>query len=149
MTLIIPPSISGDHCRVYNSGALTIGTGAYTALTFNSERYDPNGMHDTGSNTSRITIPTTGYYSIGGNLAFAANAVGQRSIGIKVDGATFIGVQYGTPLSGAQWFFSIATAYYLTAGQYVEMHVYQNSGGDLATVAQSNWGMEFWCHRDG
>jgi hypothetical protein len=53
------PDIS---CRVYNSGNQTISNATWTDLTFDSELYDTDTMHDTSSNTNRITFTTAGVY---------------------------------------------------------------------------------------
>jgi len=48
----------------YNSSDLAFNTGAETALTMNTDAFDTDGYHDTGSNTSRLTVPTgkDGYF---------------------------------------------------------------------------------------
>lgn len=45
-------------CRVYHNTTQTVNAAATDAMLFNSEEHDSNAFHDTGSNTSRITIPT-------------------------------------------------------------------------------------------
>src|SRR5690348_1943275 len=45
-------------CKVYNAAVQSVGSGSEVALTFDSEEFDSDGFHDTGSNTSRLTIPS-------------------------------------------------------------------------------------------
>lgn len=49
------------RCMVYNNSAVTTPS---SPVTFDSDAYDPLAMHDTGSNTSRITVPATGDYEV-------------------------------------------------------------------------------------
>lgn len=52
--------------RLTGSAVQSISTGTDTTVTWNTETYDTDGFHDTGSNTDRITIPSglDGYYRI-------------------------------------------------------------------------------------
>lgn len=138
------------HCRVRNTANIShTSSGSYQALTFNSERVDVGSMHDTGSNTSRLTVPTGGggFYAIGGCIEFAANATGRRGIDIYLNGSTIIareecnnlGASPATPIS-------IATVYQLAAGDYVELRGLQASGGNLNMLATANYSPEFYAH---
>jgi hypothetical protein len=133
--------------RVYNSANLSIPTGANTALTFNSERQDsdPAGaIHDTGSNTSRLTCKTPGVYAIWANVQFAANATGQRNAQIVLNGATAIGLALDPSATASQdSYLIVSTPYLLAANDYVEVHVFQNSGGNLNVIASGNVSPEF------
>lgn len=135
-------------CKVYNSAAQSIANNTNTALTFNSEYWDNGGMHSTAVNTSRITIPASsgGKYWIGGNAEFVANATGTRWIGLQLNGSSFIARKQIPSNSGSyDTGLFVATMQSLSAGDYVELIVYQNSGGALnvtnATVAQHFWAM--------
>lgn len=60
-----PPTVS-----LYNTTDQALTGAQYNTLSFNSERWDTNGMHSTSSNTSRITIPSgwAGYYLFTANI---------------------------------------------------------------------------------
>lgn len=45
-------------CSLYNSGNITIPTGAEAAIALNSENFDTDAFHDTVTNNNRITIPS-------------------------------------------------------------------------------------------
>lgn len=45
-------------CRAYKSATQTVSSGNTDVVTFNSEDFDTDGFHDTGANTSRVTVPT-------------------------------------------------------------------------------------------
>src|SRR5512139_267514 len=85
-------------CRVYNNAAINIANDTVTALTFNSERFDTNGIHSTALNTGRLTCQTAGTYVITAHAAFAANATNRRQITIRLNGATIIADSY--PMTG-------------------------------------------------
>lgn len=122
-------------CNVENSAVQSIGTGAFAALTFDTEDSDPSNMHSTASNTSRVTIPSgkDGVYLLVGFTSFAANAVGVRSGYFKKNGATILGPQVNYANGGAGDGVSVHCSFItaLVATDYIEFFVYQNSGGNL------------------
>lgn len=134
-----------DYARVYNSGAQTLTTAVEAALTFDSERWDTNNFHDTGSNTERLTIPTAGFYIFGAECRFVSNATGRRSLTVKLNaGATPLAQAIANALNGATHHLSVVGGYYFSAGDYIVPYVYQNSGGNLDTVVAGNASPEFW-----
>jgi len=124
-------------CRVTNSGAQTITTATLTPITFDTEIFDPYGMHSTTSNTSRITVATPGYYMIEGLLSFNVSSGGRRVAYLKVNNATFIDanepdvVADGTAAPALK----VCTIYYMSSGNYVELIAYHTKGSDVSTVA--------------
>jgi len=49
---------------VKKSGTQTVTVGNSAAITFDSEAFDVENVHDTGSNTERLTAPTPGLYLV-------------------------------------------------------------------------------------
>jgi len=138
----------GIRARVYNSANIAITTATLTALTFNSERYDTDAFHSTVSNTSRLTIPFDGYYRVTGTIAWAANATGSRQARIVLNNTTILAlvlypVSHATEVSIMQ----VTADYFFTAGDYAELVVFQNSGGNLNVTAAGNYSPEFWIDR--
>lgn len=129
--------------RVYNNANISIPNNIATALTFNSERWDTDGIHSTVTNTGRMTCVTPALYAIFGHIQFAANATGIRSIFIRLNGTTIIGSQLNHQSSAAIAELSIATHYVLAVNDYVELMVYQNSGGSLNVNVVGNLSPEF------
>src|SRR5439155_11491480 len=66
------------RCSAYHSTTASIGTGAWTVLSLDSEDWDLGAFHSTSFNTSRLTVPVggAGSYLIRGKLRFAAAAGG-------------------------------------------------------------------------
>lgn len=133
--------------RVYNSTAFSVANTTFTAITFNSERYDIGACHSTSSNTSRLTVPSGGggVYIIGGCASFAANATGIRQLSIRVNGTTDIWAVSDTSVtaSGAANL-ALTTDYRLAAGDYVELVAYQSSGGNLNVSNAGSYSPEFF-----
>ena len=136
------------RCSVYSSAALSVPTGAstWTVVPFASETFDivqsgDSPSHDTATNNSRIYVRTSGKYEINGQLQIALNATGYRSVQVRLNaagsgtGGTQLAVNTVDASSAALVSLPIPTVEYdLTAGDYVEMFVQQNSGGSLNTV---------------
>ncbi len=133
--------------RVYNSADLSISDSAWTALTFDSETFDDGGLHSTASNTGRLTAPEAGLYAIGCVAAFATNTSGYRAIRIRKNGSATLAQWNQTPVSGTWTLLEGATLIKLSAGDYVEVEVYQNSGGSLAVKTTSDLTPLFWMAR--
>lgn len=135
-------------CRVYNNAGQNIATATFTALTFNSERYDTAGLHSTSSNTSRITIPTGGggIYHIGASVRFASNSTGARVVRIRRNGSGYIGVQEADASATGDHRMSLACDYFLFEGDYIEVMAFQSSGGVLSVDSESAMSPEFWVH---
>lgn len=138
------------RCRLFNSAAISIPTAVATALTFNTEVFDaaaPNNMHDTATNTSRITVPTggAGWYNITGSLEFAANATGYREIRVRLNGVTNIAIHNAMAVTVATIThrMSINVQYALNVGDYVELMALQTSGGALNVATNSDFSPSF------
>lgn len=140
-----PPS-----CRVFSSVAQSIpDAGGGTKLTFNSERVKTvASMHDNVTNNTRITIPVTGWYDIGANLAFAAgNDYSLLEIRLMVNNTFYIAqnaYQHNTISVAPKPL--VNTIYRLTATDFVEVQFYQdNTGGATRdTIVIGNYSPEFW-----
>ena len=117
--------------RVYNSANISIPNNTVTVLTFNSELLDTDNIHDTATNPSRLTCKTAGLYAIYGNAQFAAHATGARSVLIRLNGTTFI-AEAVAGSAGIVQSPPVSTQYPLEVGDYIELAVWQNSGGSLA-----------------
>lgn len=132
-------------CRVYNSAALSIPNSAGTDLTFNSERFDTQGLHSTSTNTNRITIPTGwgGLWLIGASVFFAGSATGTRQASIVLNGATALVIDAGDGDATGNGL-TPQCIYRLAAADYVTAQVFQSSGGALNVNATGNYTPEFW-----
>jgi hypothetical protein len=130
--LLAPP-----RCYAYKSGAGSLASATWDAINFGAEAYDSHAAHDNATNNSRLVAPESGLYTIKAHLTFAINANGIRGLDIRKNAA---GVQTaGTDLtflilSGngtTQTRIGASVDAQLTAGEYIEVFAYQNSGGVL------------------
>lgn len=130
--------------RAFNSGAQSIPDAAETKLTFDSERWDTDDCHSTSVSSGRLTANTAGMYVISASIAFADNATGRRKVSIRWNDATLI-AQESQPAStaGDSTYMTVSTIYKMAAGDYVEVQVYQNSGGALNLGTFNQTSQEF------
>lgn len=120
----------------------TISTGTETVVTFNGESIDTDGFHSTSTNTSRFTIPSgkAGKYLFIFSGTFAANATGVREVYAYKNGLAGTLLTQGTNINSVtNNVLSIQCSFIcdLAVGDYVEMVVWQTSGGNLALKANS------------
>lgn len=133
-----------DAVRVYNNADLTTTNGVELVLTYNSERFDSNNLHSTSVNTGNLTAAVSGTYLIVLNVAFDANATGERYVYIKHSSGLIIAVDMRKPAGGGlNTEFSLTTIYHLSAGESVSAVGFQNSGGNLAIKSLGNRSPEF------
>ncbi len=125
---------AGDDisARAYHDANQSLSNATWTALAFNSERFDTDGIHDNTTNNSRLTAKTAGKYVIMANTYWTNNSIGKRSLVLRVNGATDIG--HHQVLASGQTPVSLATIYELAVNDYVEAWAFQNSGGDLVML---------------
>lgn len=144
--------VSGGYtqgARVYNNANINVATDTVVKVTFNSERYDTDSIHDMVSNTSRLTCKTAGKYMIVFHGYMTANANGDRRFQILLNNTTYIAVsRLGLDPSGYA-FMPVSTIYDLAVDDYVEAIVYQTSGSTLQLVSYGNFTPEFMMQRIG
>lgn len=138
-TRLLPQAHVLPSCAVYNSLTPTILNVTWTLLTFDGTWSDQHDMHNPGSNPSRITIPADmgGLWLLTMYGLFAAHGTGERWSTFRVNGSDQVYNNETTVLAGGKAMQS-HTVLLLTAGQYVEAAVYQNSGASL-TFANSKF----------
>jgi hypothetical protein len=124
-------ALSVPGCRIYNSTNQSLNNNTEVTLAFNSEVYDNDNMHDTVTNNSRIYIQTSGKYLIIGLGNWAQNTTGDREIQIRRNGSN-ISKDSRRVCSNGWLCQSVCTLYDLSAGDYLEMVAYQNSGNALS-----------------
>jgi hypothetical protein len=127
-------------CYVYKGGTnQSISNTTVTSVTFQAEQFDTNSLHDNTTNNSRITIPTgyAGKYQINASVNFAGNATGDREIYIyrnNTDYYTYIVTKGTSTLNNLQSSIIVN----LAAGDYLEIKVWQDSGGALNLLSDFN-----------
>ncbi|HXV84229.1 MAG TPA: hypothetical protein VEG60_30635 [Candidatus Binatia bacterium] len=129
------PAANDISARVFNSADVNIpqlAPGEWRSLTFNSERWDTANLHES-ANPGRLKAPVAGKYYIFANITWES-PIGSGVFGLRLrlNGKTVIAEQ-SVPNTAAPFriSMSVGTLYALTAGDYVEVQAFQNSGGSL------------------
>lgn len=133
--LIVPPSVS-----VKRASAQSISNTTWTAVSWDTELWDTDSMWSSTPNPTRLTIGTTGLYCVNANVTFTNTASGiGRIVGIRTNGTTVNAVQYQYQLGvGFLAVNHVQAILDLTATDYLEVIVYQDSGGALNLNADAS-----------
>jgi hypothetical protein len=121
----------------------TISNNTNTVVLWDSEAFQPNfdtdSIHSTTTNTGRFTVPTGkgGYWMCIATVQFESNGTGIRAGDFLIGGDMRTKGFRALPSSASDTVYSASTVLKLSAADYVEFQVYQNSGGNLAIVADS------------
>lgn len=130
--------------EVYHNTTQSVSSGSTTTLSFNSENFDTDTMHDNVTNNSRLTVNTAGVYLITAYAFVASGGVGTYFSVLRVNGATGIA-------SNSFYHRVAATAVYITvsglwkfaASDYVELRFFQNSGSSVTVEANPTFSMQW------
>lgn len=121
--------------RATASGVQNIPNATETSVALDTETYKTlAGLHSTSVNNSRVTIPAgtpTQFYDISGSVKWAGNATGIRGLYVKKNGATYLLDTGATTPTANDTYQSVIDTIQLAANDYVELRVYQSSGGAL------------------
>lgn len=131
-----------ETCHVHREAVQTIATATWTALQFDNERFDTNAIHDNVTNNTRLTAKVAGVYSIWGGVAWAPGASSSRYVQIMKNGATTIAIVRAFAVHVA-FFETISAIAYLAINDYVELCVYQDTGGNLDVSHANEYSPEF------
>ena len=128
-------------CGCYNSIAIPVGSGVPQIVTFDTDRWDTDGMHTA---PGVLTCATAGKYLVTGHTAYAnAGAVGERETSIlrTVLGAPWpVAAQSQDAFAGINYL-SVSTIIDLGVGDTLNLLAFQNTGAPvnlLATLAHSS-----------
>lgn len=125
--------------KLTNAAFTHNSSGSALAVTFTVEEFDVGGYHEGVTNPSRITIPAgkAGKYHVGGSVQWDSNATNARSTAIREGGTTQHAIEFN-PATGGSVGQAVSTVLELAEGEYVELVVVQNSGGNRTLTA------DFW-----
>ena len=125
--------------KVYRSSDQTYANGATDPLSFDSEEWDTDSIHEGITNPERLTCKTAGLYLITANIRFASNSTNKRQLRIKkVSGATTTIIANESCDGNGYTSLSASGIVRLEVNDYIWVEPYQNSGGDLAVSYASD-----------
>lgn len=124
------------HCNAYETTPLNIANVTNVAMPMGFERYDIGGNHSTASNTSRFTLVDAGKYLLVGAVSWDNNGTNGRKAFWQANGATALpGSNFRAAYGTSDM--ETVTLYPFTAGTYVELVVFQDSGGTRTAVVDA------------
>lgn len=119
------------------AAAQTIAHNTSTPISWDTELRDNDGQADySGAPTKLFTCTRAGAYTIDASVAWDSSATGQRIVSIFVKNASNMTIMDAntTIIPGATGgiYQSLSRTFVLAATDYVQIVVYQTSGGNLA-----------------
>jgi hypothetical protein len=133
--------------RVYNSAAQTFVQATENTLSFDSERFDTDTIHDPAVNPSRLTCKTAGLYQITADIQMWGLGDSDWSDSfpyslIRLNGSTLISSVGGfSPTTGHdphRWM-NLSTLWKMAVNDYVEVRVHSNQGNADPTHFRVNY----------
>lgn len=125
--------------KAYRAAQQVIPTGVWTAVTFDTERWDNDTIWSSTAD-ERFKIRTSGKYSCHFVAGIAGSTVGtQRGVQIQVDSTANTATKEAArtlqiaDLEGGAPSLAVADVFNLTSTQFVSFLIFQDSGGNLAT----------------
>lgn len=125
----------GGIVRAYNSANESISNNTVSLFTCDTHDFDTTSgaFHSTSSNTSRFIAATAGKYRLTYNVAWAGSAGGtQRQVYLRVNGSGAVTGSISVVAPSSSDNTNNASVHLnMNANDYVEVLVYQDSGGAL------------------
>ena len=117
-----------------------------TILLWNTEQYDTNSIHDTSTNTDRMTVPTgkAGKWLVTGTIYGSQLSGGYLEIYLTVNGAAA-----AEPISSDGGSFKrsptciLSRILDLSAGDYIRIVAYQGNNGGAKNLGNTNSRFQF------
>lgn len=123
--------------KVYLNSVQNVPNGVFTAVSYDTVAWDPQGMVDLVAHPTRITAVHAGKYRLTAGVRFDPNPTGARQMAIRVNNAT-TWATFSVPAVTEALQISALTGTVdvaLAIGDFVEMQVRQSSGGALSVGA--------------
>lgn len=128
---------SPPRCRAWQNAAQTLTTAVFAVVALDTEDIDTEAIHSTVTNNSRMTIVTPGRYRCIAQASFAGNVTGLRYVGLTKNSTAVARTQASAAPAANNGSWQCAEEILCAVGDFIEMQVFQNSGGNLALVAGS------------
>jgi len=123
--------LNDEDCGIvaWKSAVQAVGSGAWANVQFDTITYREGGIAYDSTNY-RFMIPFSGWYTISAAASFASNNAGRRGLYITRSGTIVRQIVVNTVV-GAGTSLALSCPKYCKAGDYIDVFVYQNSGGAL------------------
>lgn len=153
MAYLTPEFVSVQACRLTRNAVQSINNNTQTSVQFNTEIFDPTGMHDNAVNNTRITIAVDGYYAMGFNGELQSGADYTRIICsiLHSNGNRIVQSQMPGTTTNIPQRHSVSTMTEMVAGEYIEAQIFQQNPVPNARNLQvsADYSPIFWAARIG
>jgi hypothetical protein len=135
----IPKGVGGTPSfSVYRNAAQSISNSTFTKIQFDTKNFDTATAFDITTNY-RFQPTVTGYYQINGVVSMAGSTVSVMGVEIYKTGASYVRGSVSTNNTGLGGISSASAIIYLNGStDYVELYVWQGSGGALGIQTGNN-----------
>jgi hypothetical protein len=138
---------------LYQSGSVqAVANNTDVALQLNNTVIDTYGGHSNSTNNTRYTAQVAGYYQVMGTGSLQVNGVGGRLVRLRKNGSTEIPTSAAEQPPSSDFNCVMSTPsvqLFLAVNDYVEVVMFQDSGGSLNTVTTTQYasGLQIrWVH---
>jgi hypothetical protein len=131
--------IVATTCKAVRSAAQSIADSSLVAISYTAANaWGSSSMHSTSVNPSHVVAPLAGYYDVSAFVGFAGAAAGIRQVYFRKNGDVY-GNSLIFPSNGAsaEVQIVIVETWSLAANDYIEILVWQNSGGALSVTGSN------------
>jgi len=127
------------YARATKAASQSIPHNTSTSISFEGEEADNDNIHDTITNTTRLTCKTAGTYMISAALTFAANNDFGRGVSIIKNGVSTVAANRQRAITQALNVMQVNAAgiIELAVGDYIEATAYQDTGAALDVTSGS------------
>lgn len=126
--------------RIYRNSNYSAPNATLAGLPFTSVDYaNVPRMYNSSVDVYKVFIPQDGFYFAGANIQWTANNAGTRILKIRKNGSAAIAQVQDAAVSGTTPLSQhVSTVVKLSKGDYLDVLVYQDSGGSLAVTYSSS-----------
>jgi hypothetical protein len=122
----------GDSARVKRTSNQSIPDNTVTTMSWQSEQFDIGDDNWSVGSPTRLTAQRDGVYKIDAGLVWANNTTGRRQLQVLFNGTTIIALlEFGIETVSGICYPNLSTVYQMSTSDFVELRVFQNSGGAL------------------
>ncbi len=130
-------------CRSSNTVLQVISTGTWTAITFDTDRWDVGGLHNVSSNTHRFVSVGAGKYLFWANIGWETGSTGFRGMRLIDNSATeHARVMINAGSASQNVVLSLSTMVIIAATEWMSVELFHTQGADLDTLKGSNFSPE-------
>ena len=106
----------------------SVATATNTEILWDAEHFDNSGVHSLTTNTGRVTCAVAGKYQVNVAINWSnESTAGYRYVALNINGSPFLGGETA-PTTVGYVGQTLSTLVSVTAGQYLTVVAYQNSG---------------------